>query len=56
VHRLCIEAGLLTRAQLAPNPYRCVGCHDQFFLAENVDTLIESSRAAFHKRGVPPSS
>ena len=30
-----------------------VCCHAQFFLAENVDTLIESLRAAFYKRGVP---
>ncbi|HLH55683.1 MAG TPA: DDE-type integrase/transposase/recombinase [Verrucomicrobiae bacterium] len=30
-----------------------VCCHGQFFLAENVDTLIESLRAAFYKRGVP---
>ena len=29
-----------------------VCCHGQFFLAENVDTLIESLRAAFYKRGV----
>src|SRR6266542_3753959 len=32
-----------------------VCCHGQFFLAENVDTLIESLRAAFYKRGVPMS-
>ena len=32
-----------------------VCCHGQFFLAENVDTLIESFRAAFYKRGVPHS-
>jgi hypothetical protein len=32
-----------------------VCCHGQFFLAENVDTLIESLRAAFYKRGVPHS-
>jgi transposase InsO family protein len=32
-----------------------VCCHGQFFLAENVDTLIESLRAAFYKRGVPQS-
>ena len=30
-----------------------VCCHGQFFLAENVDTLIESLRSAFYKRGVP---
>jgi transposase InsO family protein len=30
-----------------------VCCHGQFFLAENVDTLIEAIRAAFYKRGVP---
>ena len=32
-----------------------VCCHGQFFLAENVDTLIEALRAAFYKRGVPHS-
>jgi len=32
-----------------------VCCHGQFFLVENVDTLIESLRAAFYKRGVPQS-
>jgi transposase InsO family protein len=32
-----------------------VCCHGQFFLAENVDTLIEAIRAAFYKRGVPHS-
>ena len=32
-----------------------VCCHGQFFLAENVDTLIEAFRAAFYKRGVPQS-
>ena len=114
LYRLCIEAGLLTRSQIAPNTFRrvvrqyellkpdpeCsnklrlafakahandmwqadtlygpylpnggspiqtrliaflddasrVCCHGQFFLAENVDTLIESIRAAFYKRGVP---
>jgi len=114
LYRLCIEAGWLTRAQIAPNTFRrvvkqyellkpdedCsnklrlafakahanemwqadtlygpfvqnegspaqtrliaflddasrVCCHGQFFLAENVDTLIESLRAAFYKRGVP---
>ena len=30
-----------------------VCCHGQFFPAENVDTLIESLRAAFYKRGIP---
>jgi hypothetical protein len=30
-----------------------VCCHGQFFPAENVDTLIESLRSAFYKRGVP---
>ena len=30
-----------------------VCCHGQFFLAENVDSLIEALRAAFYKRGVP---
>ncbi len=116
VYRLCIEAGLLTRAPIAPNTFRrvakqyellkadpeCVNkvrlafakahandmwqadtlvgpyvqhdgtavqsrliaflddasrvcCHGQFFLAENVDTLIESLRAAFYKRGAPQS-
>ncbi len=116
LYRLCIEAGLLTRAQIAPNTFRrvvkqyellkpdedCankhrlafakahanemwqadtlygpyvqingspvqtrliaflddasrVCCHGQFFLAENVDTLIEAIRAAYYKRGVPHS-
>lgn len=116
LYRLCIEAGCLTRAQIAPNTFRrvvqqyellkpdpeCsnklrlafakahandmwqadtlvgpflqhqgvsvqtrliaflddasrVCCHGQFFLAENVDTLIEALRAAFYKRGVPQS-
>ena len=32
-----------------------VCCHGQFFLSENVDTLIEALRAAFYKRGVPQS-
>jgi putative transposase len=32
-----------------------VCCHGQFFVAENVDTLIEALRAAFYKRGVPQS-
>lgn len=114
LYRLCIEQGLLTRAQIAPNTFRrvvkqyellkpdeeCankirlafakahanemwqadtlygpfvkingvpvqtrliaflddasrVCCHGQFFPAETVDTLIESFRAAFYKRGVP---
>ena len=114
LYRLCIEAGLLTRSQVAPNTFSrlvnqfemlkpdqdCankqrlafakahanemwqadtlygphvqingspvqtrliafiddasrVCCHGQFFPAENVDTLIESLRAAFYKRGVP---
>lgn len=114
LYRLCIEEGLLTRSQIAPNTFRRiikqyellkpdlessnkvrlafakahanemwqadtlygphvqingvagqtrliafiddasrVCCHGQFFLAENVDTLIESLRAAFYKRGVP---
>lgn len=116
VYRLCIEEGLLTRTQIAPNTFRrvvkqyellkadpeCVNkvrlafakahandmwqadtlygpylqingasvqtrliaflddasrvcCHGQFFLAENVDTLVEALRAAFYKRGVPQS-
>ena len=116
LYRLCIEEGLLTRGQIAPNTFRrivkkyellkpdsdCssklrlafakahanemwqadtlvgpyiqhegsplqtrliaflddasrVCCHGQFFLAENVDTLIEALRAAFYKRGVPHS-
>ena len=114
LYRLCIEQGLLTRSQVAPNTFsRLVNqfemlkpdqdsvnkhrlafakahanemwqadtlygphvpihgspvqtrliafiddasrvcCHGQFFPAENVDTLIESIRAAFYKRGVP---
>ena len=114
LYRLCIEAGLLTRSQVAPRtfsrivnqfdmlkpqgesqnkqrlafakahanemwqadtligPYINTGagpaqsrliaflddasrvcCHGQFFLAENVDTLIETLRAAFYKRGLP---
>lgn len=114
LYRLCIEQGLLTRSQIAPNtfsrlvnqyemlkpddqstnkirmafakahandmwqadtlygPYVAIDgtpvqtrliafiddasrvcCHGQFFAAENVDTLIESLRAAFYKRGVP---
>lgn len=32
-----------------------VCCHGQFFVAENVNTLIEAIRAAFYKRGVPQS-
>jgi transposase InsO family protein len=28
-------------------------CHGEFFLEENVDTLIRAIRAAFYKRGVP---
>lgn len=116
LYRLCIEQGLLTRSQVAPNTFsrlvkdlellkpdlECEGkrrlafakahandmwqadtlfgphvtiegskvqtkliafiddasrvcCHGQFFGAENVDTLIESIRAAFYKRGVPQS-
>jgi len=116
LYRLCIEAGLLTRSQIAPNTFSRlvrefellkpdrdstnkhrlafakahanemwqadtlygpfvqisgspvqtrliaflddasrVCCHGQFFPAENVDTLIESFRAAFYKRGVPHS-
>ena len=116
LYRLCIEQGLLTRSQVAPNTFSrlvnqfellkpdedCtskqrlafakahanemwqadtlygphvqikgspvqtrliaflddasrVCCHGQFFLAENVDTLIEAIRAAFYKRGVPHS-
>src|SRR5258708_31823298 len=116
LYRLCIEEGLLTRLQIAPNTFRrvvkqyellkpdedCankmrlafakahanemwqadtlygphvsvngtpvqtrliafiddaspVCCHGQFFPAENVDTLIETNRAAFYKRGVPRS-
>jgi len=116
IYRLCIEEGLLTRSQVAPNTFHrlvrqyellkpdeeashklrlafakahanemwqadtlCgpfvkingvpvqtrliafiddasrVCCHGQFFPSENVDTLIESLRAAFYKRGVPHS-
>jgi transposase InsO family protein len=116
LYRLCIEEGLLTRSQIAPNTFRrivkhyellkpdadCsnklrlafakahanemwqadtlygpyvqqegspvqtrliaflddasrVCCHGQFFLQENVDTLIEALRAAYYKRGVPAS-
>lgn len=114
LYRLCIEQGLLTRSQVAPNTFSRVVkdyemlkpddavtnkirlafskahanemwqadtlygphitiegvamqtrliafiddasrvcCHGQFFASENVDTLIESLRAAFYKRGVP---
>jgi transposase InsO family protein len=114
LYRCCIEQGLLTRAQIAPNTFSRivqqfdllkpqaetenkqrlafakahandmwqadtlygphlqiegaavqtrliaflddasrVCCHGQFFLAENVDTLIEAFQAAFYKRGVP---
>ena len=114
LYRLCIEAGLITRSQIAPNTFNRlvrefellkpdaeaskkirlafakahanemwqadtlygpfvkingvpvqtrliafiddasrVCCHGQFFPAENVDTLIESFRAAFYKCGVP---
>jgi putative transposase len=28
-------------------------CHGEFFLDENVDTLVQTIRAAFYKRGVP---
>jgi transposase InsO family protein len=28
-------------------------CHGEFFLDENVDTLVQALRAAFYKRGVP---
>ena len=28
-------------------------CHGEFFFDENVDTLVQASRAAFYKRGVP---
>jgi transposase InsO family protein len=28
-------------------------CHGQFFFEENVDTLVQTIRAAFYKRGVP---
>jgi putative transposase len=28
-------------------------CHGEFFLEENVDTLVRAVRAAFYKRGVP---
>ena len=36
-------------------PHERVCCHGQFFLSENVDTLIEALRAAFYKRGIPQS-
>jgi putative transposase len=116
LYRVCIEEGVLSRTQIAPNTFRrlvdqyqllksddesaskvrlafakahanqmwqadtLVGpyvqhegspvqsrliaflddasrvcCHGQFFPAENVDTLIESLRTAFYKRGVPES-
>lgn len=116
LYRLCIQEGLLTRTQIAPNTFRRlvkqyemlksdseasnkirlafakahanemwqadtlfgpsiqhhgspaqtrliaflddasrVCCHGQFFLSENVDSLIEALRAAFYKRGVPQS-
>lgn len=32
-----------------------VCCHGQFFVAENIDTLIAALRAALYKRGVPDS-
>jgi putative transposase len=32
-----------------------VCCHGQFFVAENIDTLIAALRAALYKRGVPAS-
>ena len=114
LYRLCIEQGILTRAQVAPNTFArlvrhfellkadrdCEGkhrlafakahanelwqadtlygphvshdgakmqtrliaflddasrvcCHGEFFLQENVDTLIAALRAALYKRGVP---
>ena len=28
-------------------------CHGQFFVEENVDTLVQALRAAFYKRGIP---
>ena len=28
-------------------------CHGEFFFEENVDTLVQASRAAFYKRGIP---
>ncbi len=28
-------------------------CHGEFFLDENIDTLVQAIRAAFYKRGVP---
>ena len=116
LYRLCIEEGVLTRAQIAPNTFSrlvnqfellkadhdCEGkhrlafakahanelwqadtlygphvtheggkaqtrliaflddasrvcCHGEFFLEENVDTLITAFRAALYKRGVPDS-
>jgi putative transposase len=52
------------RALLDRNPYSLilaisattiwsVTCHGEFFFAENVETLVQSIRAAFYKRGVP---
>jgi len=116
LYRLCIETGVLTRAQIAPNTFSrlvqrfellkadrdCEGrhrlafakahanelwqadtlygpyvthagtkaqtrliaflddasrvcCHGEFFVQENVDTLIAAFRAALYKRGVPAS-
>ncbi len=116
LYRLCIEQGILTRTQVAPNTFSrlvkrfellkadrdCEGkhrlafakahanqlwqadtlygppvqhqgtpmqtrliaflddasrvcCHGEFFLDENVDTLIAAFRAALYKRGVPES-
>lgn len=116
LYRLCIEQGILTRSQIAPNTFsrlvnqfellkadrECEGkhrlafakahanelwqadtlygpyvshagakvqtrliaflddasrvcCHGEFFLEENVDTLIAGLRAALYKRGVPDS-
>ena len=28
-------------------------CHGEFFLEENIDTLVQAIRAAFYKRGIP---
>lgn len=116
LYRVCIEQGILTRTQIAPNTFSrlvkdfellkadqdCEGkhrlafakahanemwqadtlygphvdhnggkaqtrlisflddasrvcCHGEFFIAENVDTLIAALRAALYKRGVPAS-
>jgi len=116
LYRLCIEHGVLTRAQVAPNTFSrmvrqfellksdrdCEGrhrlafakahanelwqadtlygphvthggakiqtrliaflddasrvcCHGEFFIQENIDTLIAAFRAALYKRGVPES-